>query len=343
MFTTCHIGARGGNKEWPFLDQFEDDCTHILIDADSKSMEELKKIQKTKNNNEHIFSFVIGGKDKNCELFHTLSPYLTSTKRPKISPNSWNLPWFGVDYNLNEAAEIIKTEIVVQRKLKSLFEKELNHLKPPDFLSLDTQGSELEILKGAEDLLYKYLVGIVTEVEFHELYEKQPLFGDLCNYLKKQNFYFVGFRNLIKVAPYRYQLGLRGQGFDFTANALFLLKPELISISNTKKLLKLAFCSTVFCCFELTWRCFDILAQNKFWDLFIPKTHTEKLLYDLYQAYIKSPIIFPITIKQTLEGMADPYKKCLKIDMATHPVAKVFQKYSLTNQLEELIKSNTQN
>ena len=46
-----------------------------------------------------------------------------------------------------------------------------------DFLELDTQGTELEILKGADRFLATSVVGLKIEVEFSPLYEGQPLFA----------------------------------------------------------------------------------------------------------------------------------------------------------------------
>jgi len=57
-----------------------------------------------------------------------------------------------------------------------------------DFLELDTQGSELEILAGAERALHDTVVGIQTEVEFAPMYVRQPLFADVDAFLRARGF-----------------------------------------------------------------------------------------------------------------------------------------------------------
>ncbi len=54
-------------------------------------------------------------------------------------------------------------------------------------LKLDTQGTELAILKGAEKALRPAL-GVEVEVEFLSIYERQPLFGDVDEFLRAQGF-----------------------------------------------------------------------------------------------------------------------------------------------------------
>ena len=57
----------------------------------------------------------------------------------------------------------------------------------PDFIKLDTQGSELDILYGAQSVLQG--VGLVeVEVEFIEMYEGQPLFPAVCQFMQKHDF-----------------------------------------------------------------------------------------------------------------------------------------------------------
>ena len=57
-----------------------------------------------------------------------------------------------------------------------------------DFLDLDTQGSELEILDGAQTFLSNSVVALKCEVEFAALYEGQPLFGDVDRFLQRFGF-----------------------------------------------------------------------------------------------------------------------------------------------------------
>ena len=65
-------------------------------------------------------------------------------------------------------------------------------LNSPVLLKVDVQGYEDKVLKGGTKVLKE--VDIVhIEASFQELYKDQVLFGDLFNYLKKENFDFVGF------------------------------------------------------------------------------------------------------------------------------------------------------
>jgi FkbM family methyltransferase len=56
-----------------------------------------------------------------------------------------------------------------------------------DFLKLDTQGSELDVLRGASRAL-EHVSMIETEVEFSEIYAGQPLFADVDAYLRSRGF-----------------------------------------------------------------------------------------------------------------------------------------------------------
>jgi|SaaInlStandDraft_3_1057020.scaffolds.fasta_scaffold12874_3 FkbM family methyltransferase len=109
----------------------------------------------------------------------------------------------------------------------SLSVKSLDSLKKKigniDFIKLDTQGTELDILKGASKSL-DCCLALEIEVEFLELYTGQPLFGDICNFLSHKGFEFYDF-----LTEYRYgrrKLDRKGQ-LAF-ADALFMRTPENI-------------------------------------------------------------------------------------------------------------------
>jgi FkbM family methyltransferase len=66
-----------------------------------------------------------------------------------------------------------------------------------DLVKLDTQGSELEVLKGSESLLRTQSISaIYCEVEFIEIYEKQPLFNEVFRYLSMHGYTLYNFYNL---------------------------------------------------------------------------------------------------------------------------------------------------
>ncbi|GEM_PF-358023 len=124
------------------------------------------------------------------------------------------------------------------------------------FMKLDTQGSELNILRGSEGVLAG-CVGLEIEVEFSELYQGQPLFADVDLFLRKRGFllwrlgdlchysevtseavtcheaaYFGG-RNVVTEA---------GNGRLFWANAVYFRDYQALSPSqeNARRLMILA-------------------------------------------------------------------------------------------------------
>ncbi len=64
-----------------------------------------------------------------------------------------------------------------------------------DLLKLDTQGSELDILRGAQRSLESVDV-VETEVEFNPMYDGQPLFGDIDRFLRDRGFVLWHLENL---------------------------------------------------------------------------------------------------------------------------------------------------
>ena len=62
-----------------------------------------------------------------------------------------------------------------------------------EFLKLDAQGGELAILKGATRTLAERSVAVIAEVEFCPLYDGQPLFSEVEQFMRGQGFAFYGF------------------------------------------------------------------------------------------------------------------------------------------------------
>lgn len=77
---------------------------------------------------------------------------------------------------------VLRTEPVVTHRLDDISE-----CPPPDYLKLDVQGAELDVLEGSQRALTNCLV-VECEVEFIPMYERQPLFGDVELFLRSRGF-----------------------------------------------------------------------------------------------------------------------------------------------------------
>jgi len=75
-----------------------------------------------------------------------------------------------------------------------------NQVAIVDYIKLDTQGSELEILKGAVDML-KTVRCIEVEVEFNPIYLGQPIFSEVDIFLRNQGFMLWKLSNQVHYSP----------------------------------------------------------------------------------------------------------------------------------------------
>jgi len=57
-----------------------------------------------------------------------------------------------------------------------------------DFIKLDVEGSELDILQGAEDILQSSVLGLSLEVLFHASMRHQPTFSEIDQFLQAMGF-----------------------------------------------------------------------------------------------------------------------------------------------------------
>jgi FkbM family methyltransferase len=65
-----------------------------------------------------------------------------------------------------------------------------------DFMKLDVEGAELDVLRGAENALNNSLLGLSVEVWFHEVHTGRPLFSDIDAHLRGLGFVLFDLRQL---------------------------------------------------------------------------------------------------------------------------------------------------
>lgn len=74
------------------------------------------------------------------------------------------------------------------RTLDSYIEE--HNIPYPDFIKIDTQGSELDILDGATKCL-EHTVMVLLEVSIHRYNKGAPLIADVIQYMNNKNFEIV--------------------------------------------------------------------------------------------------------------------------------------------------------
>jgi FkbM family methyltransferase len=173
------VGARAGlAKRWnPFLKQiralgFEPDpveCTRL--NAQKSAVRYLPT--------------ALGEHDGESATLHiTSQPGCSSILRPNRSLLR--------HYPYGAQMEVTKTIPVTLERMDTVCQREGF---VPDVIKIDTQGSELAILKGAGALL-KNVIAVETEVEFIPMYEGQPLFSDMDLWMREQGFQLRGLRRV---------------------------------------------------------------------------------------------------------------------------------------------------
>ena len=119
---------------------------------------------------------------KNCKKkLYVLGKRSGSSSMYKPNESTFNLYGFKKkDFPLFDISEEIDVECTTIQESLDKF-----NIKNLDFLKIDTQGSELEILKGLGDYLPLMMK---IEVQIVPMYENVPNWSELVNYLYKINY-----------------------------------------------------------------------------------------------------------------------------------------------------------
>jgi FkbM family methyltransferase len=154
--------------------------SHIIgFEPDPKACSALNAAGQTRHS---YFPFAIGAGGP-ATLYETAFPLSSSLYKP-------NTKLVNRFTNLGKLLEVVHTHKVETHRLDDVVGAD-----EIDFLKLDVQGAELDVLRGAERLVPATLV-IQTEVEFLPIYENQPLFADVDRHLRARGFQLHRFGDL---------------------------------------------------------------------------------------------------------------------------------------------------
>ncbi len=188
--TLIDVGASGGIQ-----DVWKNARAHLRVVGFEPDSRAFKQLTQTADPQCTFINTALYNKDGEVTFHLTKKQMCSSIFEPNFS--------FLEQFPDADRHTIINSIPVAVRKLsKKLLESE--HITDADFLKVDTQGEDLFVLEGAQDVLDELIFGINIEAEFSPLYLKQPLFSDIDIYLRSRGFQLFDMKRYYwkrKIAP----------------------------------------------------------------------------------------------------------------------------------------------
>lgn len=106
----------------------------------------------------------------------------------------------------------------VRKKLTRTLDNYIEELNIdyPDFIKIDTQGSELDILNGGKKCL-EHAKMVLLEVSLHQYNKGAPLFAEVINYMDTHNYEVIDIIDNTNINNYLYQVDIlfakKGSGY----------------------------------------------------------------------------------------------------------------------------------
>jgi FkbM family methyltransferase len=184
------------------------------FDGDERHIEKLNQVYGSEEVS--IFNnFLFDGKKHEVFLCSPASG-MSSLFKPKVDAlNFFN----GFDV----FGKVERVEKVQTHKLDSI-----KKLKSPDFLKMDVQGAELEIIKNGKKTL-KNCLAMQLEVSYFSFYENEPTFGEVDTYMRHLGFVPHSFLDIKRwsIAPTIFNNNFRVPGNQLIQSDIVYVKDPL--------------------------------------------------------------------------------------------------------------------
>ena len=172
--TVVDVGARWGfNEEWKVYG----DCLRVFCFEPDK--EECERLNASAGANVKYLPFALGAQSGDATLYNT---------RLSASTGLYRSNWDYVSRLLNRDNAIVdKEEIIHVTTLDDVLKSA--GVQAIDFIKLDVEGAELDVLSGAAHYVTSpRLIGVLSEFRFHEEINGCPVFSQLDAYLHRFGF-----------------------------------------------------------------------------------------------------------------------------------------------------------
>ena len=139
------VGARDGIPNNMLPEPFIDDSFFVFFEADESAIPQIQAMNNPAIS--RVFSVCLSDHDGPGTFYNNYDPFTSSLLKlaPEFDFSSWIE---GRDYPHREVFKTVREERVEMRTLDSMNLLEDPAVAPPTIIALDTQGSELAILRG---------------------------------------------------------------------------------------------------------------------------------------------------------------------------------------------------
>jgi FkbM family methyltransferase len=348
-----HVGGRWGNHPFPRLPAFAGDFVEVLYEADTDAIAAIRQAAKNRPSELIVIPACLTDSDGDGTLHVYVNPGLTSLRELNRVLNDRYQNTFGVDFDFDkDGARLLQKRKVATRRFDSLIATETAPCPPPDFLSLDVQSGEYEVLLGARDALDHDICGLIVEVEFGEKYVGQRRFHDVYDLLDDAGFDFVRFLAIGETSV-RAPLGFRGDGYQDFADALFLRRCDRMPSDDPRRremLTKLCFFALTFGVVELAIQCITALhgatlPQATTYERFVAACrevyeHDAKLFPPLFSAILPSHRISDYSAAASFQQWPEIFEGLRGFDAAYLRQLKRYERRA-DSELETLLRRHS--
>jgi len=177
------VGSRGGVSTFGSLEPY---INIIGFEADENEAARLQGLiqDQRKFRSCSIESFAVWSKNMKSKLY--ICKYLPNCSL--LQPNIDCAKKFG----LADQFAIVSTKTVPCITLETLLQE--RGMPAPDYLKIDAQGGDLEVLKGLKSFINDVLL-IRLEVIFVPLYSHNPTFGEIDQFMRNHSFRLLSVQN----------------------------------------------------------------------------------------------------------------------------------------------------
>jgi len=289
MICLHHVGGRSGGMPLPATGIFGPELVTVFYDADADAIHSIPPADT--QGSQYVLPFALGGTGQRDRPFYITLNRFGSSLLPPLQSGELYANLEGVDFDCHHSFAVIEERRVDVLPFDDLWsnQPEMQGIPRPDVLSLDTQGSEYEILTGAKNALSHDVLAVICEVEFTPLYRGQKLFQDVMGLLQPYHLSFARFFGGGSLMGYQSPLGVRGFNRQIFSNALFLRTPETLG-GDALRLRKLAFLSLLTGHLDVAWKALSLSAETGA-PMISPMA--DRFLSDVVSALSSMPQLYP--------------------------------------------------